>query len=150
MVQKIIIFFVTASYVGYIKYAPGTFGTIIAVPISIFLNKFLSSTTYLSLIIFLIFSSSYICYYYEKITNKKDPSEIVLDEIIGFLIASFKIKIAFLPYFISFILFRFFDITKIFFIKRVEEKLPQGISVVIDDCLAGIYTLIIIKLIFWS
>ncbi len=132
---------------GFSKFAPGTVGTLVAIPFSLFFNYNLNSTFYFFLILFLIIYSSFICYEIQNFYNETDPSWIVLDEIIGFFIATFTVKITFLNYLLAFLIFRFFDIIKPLGIKKIEEKLNCGFDVILDDCLAGVYTLIIMKII---
>jgi len=79
----------------------------------------------------------------------KDSNKVVIDEVAGMCVG-----LLFLPpqlkYIIaSFILFRFFDITKPLFIRRLE-KLPLGWGVMADDLLAGIYTNLIMQVILLS
>ena len=76
----------------------------------------------------------------ERLFGKKDPSEVVIDEVVGQLIA-----FAFLPLFpsalaivIGFILFRAFDMIKPYPIRKLE-KLPSGLGIVVDDIAAGLY-----------
>jgi len=153
MVQKDINRFnkliLTGFYSGFSPIAPGTFGTIVAIPFSLFFNIVFNPYFYLFFIIFLIVYGSIISAKYEKIKKEQDPSEIVFDEIIGFMIATFKIKLSFPLYITAFVIFRIFDITKILFIKKIENSLPSGLNIILDDCVAGIYTLIIIKIVMY-
>ena len=77
----------------------------------------------------------------------KDPKEVVIDEISGQFIAmlgcvqSEKSTYIFLSLLLSFVLFRFFDITKIGPIKRFEN-LPNGIGIMADDIVAGLFALV--------
>jgi len=131
---------------GFSKFAPGTIGTLVAVPFAIFFNYNFNSIFYLFFILFLIFYGSFICYEIQQFYKESDPSWIVYDEIVGFLIATYTIKITFWNYLLAFMIFRFLDITKPLYIKKIEEKLNCGFDVMLDDCLAGLYTLIILKI----
>ena len=77
--------------------------------------------------------------------NKKDPSEIVIDEVSGMWIALFLIPQNWLLFLIGFMLFRFFDIEKPFIINKVQYY-PGGIGIMADDILAGIFTCIILHI----
>lgn len=133
---------------GYVKFAPGSAGTLIAIPLSLFFNYFFNPVIYFFIIIFLIIYGSFICYEIQDFYNEDDPSWIVIDEIVGFFIATFTIKISFWSYFFAYIIFRLFDIFKPLYIKTIEEKLNCGFDIMLDDCVAGVYTLIILKIIF--
>jgi phosphatidylglycerophosphatase A len=137
--KDLIIFFSTGFYVGYIKYFPGTFGTLLALILYFFLKeKILFIIPFL--IIFFIFSDKHIRNYF----NSNDPREVVIDEVIGYFISvlffKFSIKLAIIGFFI----FRIIDIIKPFPIRQFQ-KLKYGI--LIDDILAGILTNIIIRIV---
>jgi len=74
-----------------------------------------------------------------EILGQKDPGIIIIDEIAGFMVAYFTAPFEIL-------LFRFFDIAKVFPASTLE-KLPGGAGIVLDDVMAGIYTLVILRLI---
>lgn len=79
----------------------------------------------------------------------KDPSRIVVDEMVGVWIALLAVPEGNLLYALAaFVLFRFFDILKPFGIRKMEE-LPGGIGVMMDDVLAGIYSFILLMLSRW-
>ena len=75
-----------------------------------------------------------------EILGQKDPGIIIIDEIAGFMVAYFTAPFEIL-------LFRFFDIAKVFPASTLE-KLPGGAGIVLDDVMACIYTLVILRLIF--
>lgn len=75
----------------------------------------------------------------EKIFQEKDSSRIVIDEWTGFLWAMFLVFPT-VPHLLGgFVLFRFFDIVKIFPANFFQKRLPGGYGVVMDDVAAGIY-----------
>ena len=76
----------------------------------------------------------------------KDSSKVVIDEVAGMMITLLFTPISFTSIMIGLLLFRFFDIAKPFYIKKLEH-LPKGWGVMADDVLAGIYSLIILRLI---
>ena len=133
--------------IGHSKYAPGTMGSLIGVLIGCFLILNLDVKFYLIFLLIFIFVSYLLCESHLKFYNKKDPKEVVVDEISGQFIAilgcvqSDKSTYMFLSLFLSFILFRFFDISKIGPIKRFEN-LPNGIGIMADDIVAGLFALV--------
>ena len=155
--------------VGYFKYVPGTAASFLTCIIFYLLY---SSSFYIGkgaavivciLLIILVYSIIII----DKLSylfKKKDPKEIVIDEFIGqsipltFYFFQGFISIKELTFFkgysfvgwiiISFILFRFFDIVKPFPINIVDKKMKNGLGVMLDDIIAGIYSTIAIYIIW--
>ena len=137
-VQSICKRIVTLGPVGYLP-APGTMATLCAVP---FVWLFASSIT-LSLSAVFLCSAIIACSLF--LFKKKDPSEVVLDEVIGFFIAMLGITKGFGIYALGFVLFRLFDISKWFGVG-LAERLPGWIGVVMDDVVAGLYTNLLLRL----
>jgi phosphatidylglycerophosphatase A len=137
----------TGFGVGYSPVAPGTLGTLVAIPIYYFLSEIPSPLYEITLIGF-FFLSVWISENAEIFFGKKDDRRIVIDEIVGFLVTMLWVPKT-LPFIImGFFLFRFFDILKPFPIRRMERKLKGGFGVVLDDVMAGIYANIILHLIY--
>jgi len=82
---------------------------------------------------------------FARASGKKDPQQVVIDEVAGQLIAVIGAPVAWKPLLAGFILFRLFDMTKPPPIRRLE-RLPEGTGIVVDDIGAGIYALIIMQL----
>ena len=80
-----------------------------------------------------------------EFTWGKDNGKIVIDEIVGMQISLLFIPTTILNISIAFVFFRFFDILKPFYIKKME-KLPKGWGVMFDDILAGIYSNALLQL----
>jgi len=136
--------FVTFFYIGKSPFAPGTLGSLVGVA----LWYYLISIDFLLLILFftLYFILSFILTnIYLKSSNNDDPSEVICDEVIGQLIPLSIISIADDTYLIliAFISFRIFDIFK-FYPSNKAEELPGASGVILDDVIAGIYSLIIV------
>jgi phosphatidylglycerophosphatase A len=136
----------TGFGVGYSPVAPGTLGTLVAIPIYYFLSDIPSPLYEITLIGF-IFLSIWISEKAEIFFVKKDDQRIVIDEIIGFLITMLWVPKTVPFIIIGFFLFRFFDILKPFPIRRLEKGLKGGYGVVLDDVAAGVYANIILHLI---
>jgi phosphatidylglycerophosphatase A len=75
----------------------------------------------------------------EAIRGEKDSSVIVIDEIAGFLVTMFGLPFHWVTVFAGFLLFRLFDIAKPFPIRKIDQSLPGGWGVMLDDILAGVY-----------
>ena len=124
----------SAFYLGYFKYAPGTLASLL----TMFLCYFVIPLNLFSLL--LIFSTILgfsTCYSFSKNNIEKDPSYIVIDEVVGmFLCLLFLPKNLFL-YFMAFFLFRFFDILKPSIIFK-SQNLKYGTGIMMDDILAAL------------
>jgi len=128
-------FAATFFYLGKLPFAPGSWGSLGALILWIFLP---SSYLLQMMMIIILFSIGVISS--KKIAaakNDHDPSEVVIDEAVGMWIALLMIPHSIAIYSIAFILFRIFDIFKPSFIYRVQN-LPGGWGIMMDDVLAGI------------
>jgi len=136
--------FVTFFYIGRFPFASGTLGSLVGVVLWYYLISI--NLVFLILFFILYFILSFILTnIYLKSSNNDDPSEVICDEIIGQLIPLSIISIADDTYLIliAFISFRIFDIFKFYPANKAEE-LPGASGVILDDVIAGIYSLIIV------
>jgi|SRR5208337_1762780 len=132
--------------VGYIPKAPGTAGTIAAIPFY-FLLRLLPLYGYLACVLAIGLVACWAAGVAERIFQEKDSQLIVIDEVVGFFITMTALPPSW-PYLIGgFCLFRFFDILKPPPIRLIERKVPGGYGVVLDDVLAGIYAHISLRII---
>ena len=151
MKNKLVINYTTIFKLGYIPFAPGTFGSIFALLLYFFIpNDFLKSGVYIFSLFVLIIFSIFTCNISEKILGK-DDSKIIIDELIGYFISVLLIEKTSLNLILALFFFRIFDIFKPFPIK-VSQKLKGGLGIVLDDVIAGIYanfflniTIVVIK-----
>lgn len=151
----VINFLATGFYSGKTPVSPGTSGTFIAAVIVFFAYplRVLLADNYsgaLFLVFFTLFSVGVVnealrLEIYGK--NADDPQQIVLDEFAGFFVAMLGLPLSFQSVAVAFILFRFFDITKIFPANKLEN-LPRGWGIVLDDIMAGAYANIMARVIF--
>jgi phosphatidylglycerophosphatase A len=137
----------TGFGVGYSPVAPGTLGTLIAIPVYYFLSEIPSPLYEITLIGF-FFLSVWVSENAERLFGKKDDQRIVIDEIIGFLITMLWVPKTIRFVMIGFFLFRFFDILKPFPIRRLEKRFKGGFGVVLDDVAAGVYANIVLQFIY--
>ncbi|MEN6622847.1 MAG: phosphatidylglycerophosphatase A [Smithella sp.] len=122
---------------GLAPVAPGTFGTLAGIPISLL---FLPLAWFWRLLFILALTALavYVADRAEIIYQKKDDQRIVIDEIVGFQLTMLPVAITALHLCAGFVLFRIFDILKPFPIKKLQD-LPGGWGVVLDDVGAGLY-----------
>jgi phosphatidylglycerophosphatase A len=142
---------------GLIKKAPGTFGTLVAIPFFLFL-QFLSPPLIYLFIITMFFIGIYVADKTSQALAMKDPSCIVIDEVVGFLLLLIlvgylpgaEISITKIDFILAFILFRIFDIWKPLPIDLLEKKFKWGFGIMIDDIGAAIYAYIVFMLIHYA
>jgi phosphatidylglycerophosphatase A len=140
------LFLATGFGVGYSPVAPGTLGTLIAIPVYYFLSEIPSPLNEITLIGF-FFLSVWVSENAERLFGKKDDQRIVIDEIIGFLITMLWVPKTIRFVMIGFFLFRVFDILKPFPIRRLEKRFKGGFGVVLDDVAAGVYVNVVLQII---
>ena len=141
--EKGIILLATGFYTGYAPIAPGTFGTLVGVPV-FFLLSFSGLATVTVILIALIAFSCWIAGEAERLYDMKDPNDIVIDEVVGYLVMVWALPFTWVTVIAGFILFRVLDILKPFPIRKIEQWVPGGTGVVMDDVLAGVYGCIIL------
>ncbi|MBU0485772.1 MAG: phosphatidylglycerophosphatase A [Proteobacteria bacterium] len=144
--DKIIMAIATGLGLGYAPKAPGTFGTLLALPLHFLLIK-LSLPYYSAALTAIFLLAVFTAGSAEKILDYSDPGAVVIDEIIGMLITLIGAPTNLLVWIIGFALFRFFDILKPFPINFIDQRLHGGLGIVLDDIMAGIYSLICLQLI---
>lgn len=141
-------FIFTAFYSGYSPVAPGTAGTLVAMALYMLENIIFADVNpvkiyiiNLLLLLLAIYPSIKLGDDAEKFFKSKDPQQVVIDEVIGYWVGILFIPFTFTNAVFAFILFRVFDIIKPFPAGSLEE-LSGGLGIVIDDVIAGIYTLL--------
>lgn len=126
---------------GFSPYAPGTVGSLATLPFLYWFAWSEMPTVFITpLLIFLIAGSGFLIEMFQRRYELKDPGWIVIDEVIGML-AGFMIWPSGQWYDLAllFVLFRVFDITKIWPVSYFDKDISHGIGVVLDDVMAGIY-----------
>jgi phosphatidylglycerophosphatase A len=136
----------SALFTGYIPFASGTFGSLVALLIY-FVPGFEKFWIIVTSIMLLSAFGVYIAFKFEK-TYGKDPSECTVDEVVGTWIALLALPKTILIALTSFFIWRILDIIKPF-PARTSENLPGGWGIMMDDVISGIYTLIIVHLIVY-
>jgi phosphatidylglycerophosphatase A len=143
--NRFLLFFSAGFGVGYSPIAPGTLGTLLAIPLYFFLSQIPFPLYELTLLAF-FFLSTWISEQAQLYWRKKDDQRIVIDEMMGFLVTMLWVPKTTLTIIAGFILFRLFDIIKPPPIRRLEN-VKGGYGVVLDDVVAGIYGNIILHII---
>ena len=138
--------FVSVFGIGYIRIAPGTFGSLFAILVWYISINYLNIYFFYTIIIIVFIFSFKAINIYLRNENKDDPSEVVVDEFIGqSLPLIFLLQFNVYEVLLAFSSFRLFDIFKIYPVNKVEN-IKGANGVIMDDLVAGIYSLIIIMI----
>ncbi|RJP80469.1 MAG: phosphatidylglycerophosphatase A [Desulfobacteraceae bacterium] len=143
--DKCVIFLATGFYSGKAPFVPGTFGTVVGLIFCFFLSK-VGTAMIIPCLLLVIFLSILIAHKAESLLGSKDPGEIVIDEITGILITMAGLPFTTVNVIAGFILFRVLDIVKPFPIRFLEQKIPGGAGIVMDDVAAGIMAGILLRI----
>jgi len=133
---------------GLMPKAPGTFGTLVAIPLY-FLISYLDLWLYLLITLVVTIAGVYICNYTSKALGVHDHSGIVIDEIAGYFITMIAVPFDWVWIVLGFLLFRFFDVLKPWPISWLDKNLQGGTGIMLDDVLAGFFALICLHLIIY-
>lgn len=132
-------FLVTGLYSGLIKPASGTWGTLSVLPFAYAVSYFLGFGGLVAFAIILGIAGTYLTKLYLDKTQKDDPSEVVIDEWCGMVIALLPVaQFSFLYWGLAFVLFRLFDIVKVGPVGYCDKKIKGSVGVMLDDIVAGI------------
>lgn len=127
----------TLGFIGYLPFAPGTFGSLAAMAFFILLRPSFIVHVFILLAITVVgIIASHLA---ERLLNEKDSGHIVIDEFAGYTLSILSLPPAVSYFVAAFILFRFFDILKPPPIRWIERILPGGGGIMADDLMAGIY-----------
>ena len=158
MFKKINFLFVTLFGIGKIKKIPGSVASLVTILFLFFLFHIVNIDTNIVLIslIFIFIISLYAVNIFIKNLDDKDPKEIVIDEFIGQSIPICLYEIAhdttkqmneiLTFYFVMFILFRIFDITKAYPVNYYDKNFKNSFGVIMDDVCAGLYVVAVLVL----
>ena len=146
---KICKFIVTLGPVGSLP-APGTMGTLCALPLLLGVRHLRAMSGFLDegvIVGILVFAVVWLIdkALVEFDNDDNDPSEIVIDEVIGFFVTMLFLPLNIVTVVLAFIYFRFFDIVKPFGIERLEN-IEGGWGIVLDDIAAAIYARIFLDI----
>ena len=131
---------------GLSPFAPGTFGTLAAIPLYLILIQ-MSWPMYAWLVLIAFVVGVKLCDVTGGRLGVHDYGGIVWDEFVGFWITMFLISFTWQNVIIGFFVFRFFDIVKPPPIGWLDRKVSGGFGVMIDDVLAGFYSMLVMLLV---
>ncbi len=128
--------------------APGTFGTIVAIPLYLALVQ-LPLWAYIVVLIITFVFGVYLCGQTSKDMGVHDHGGIVWDEFVGFWITMTALPFQWQWILAGFVLFRLFDITKPFPIGWLDKRVHGGLGIMIDDVVAGLFALIVLQVVYF-
>jgi phosphatidylglycerophosphatase A len=132
---------------GLAPFAPGTFGTLVAIPIAFLFRMYLPDAAFgISIIAFAL-----VGVWAAQVTGRDlgaaDHGAIVWDEVVAFLLVLYFVGDEVLLVGLAFFVFRFFDIAKPPPIRQLDTALKNGFGVMVDDLVAAGYTLLVLALV---
>lgn len=133
---------------GALPVAPGTFGTLIAIPFYLAFRG-LPLFAYITLVVIITIASMWLCERVSREIKEHDHQGMCLDEIVGYLVTMTGAPHGLTWIILGFILFRIFDIWKPWPIDYIDTRVGGGFGMILDDVLAGIYSILILKLLSW-
>ena len=135
--------------VGLLPRAPGTWGSVAALPFAWAMAYWGGFWLLFGAVIALSVIGWWACAHYVKITGMEDPSEVVVDEVVGQWITLLVVPPDLLYYALGLALFRWFDITKPWPVGAADRDIPGGLGVMADDVLAGLMAAACLYVITW-
>jgi phosphatidylglycerophosphatase A len=131
---------------GLAPFAPGTFGTLVAIPLALLFEAQLGDAGFLAAIIACALIGIWACDVTGRDLGVPDHGAIVWDEVVAFMLVLWFVGTSPLRVAVAFAVFRFFDIVKPPPIRQLDAALKNGFGVMADDLLAAGYTLLVLAL----
>ncbi len=131
---------------GLVPKAPGTAGTVVAIPIAVMLSA-LPFWVEVAVIIVMLIAGIWLCGRAADLLGVHDHSGIVWDEIVGYLIAVLFVPHSAIWWLLGFVFFRVFDIVKPWPIREMDHRIPGGLGIMLDDVAAGLFSALCLALI---
>ena len=133
----------TVGGIGLLPRAPGTWGSLAALPFAWLITQWGGSASLLAATVIVTFVGIFSADEAAKRIGVADPGSIVIDEVAGQFLALVLIAPSWIGYAVGFAAFRFFDIVKPWPVSWADRKIKGGFGIVLDDLLAGAYVLLI-------
>ncbi len=130
---------------GLVPFAPGTFGTLAAIPLYL-LMQHLPLAVYLALLVVICVAGIWICGKSSQMLGVHDHSGIVWDEFAGYLVTMIAAPNHWVWMLAGFVLFRLFDIWKPWPISLLDKKVQGGLGIMLDDIVAGLFALLCLQI----
>jgi len=128
---------------GLSPFAPGTVGTLVAIPFALALKSLDPLGFWIALLLLFLFGIK-LCADTSCKLGVHDHGGIVWDEIVGYCLAVAFVPLQWQWLLAAFALFRFFDIVKPWPIRQIDKKISGGFGIMIDDVIAALFTMILL------
>ncbi|WP_022668705.1 phosphatidylglycerophosphatase A family protein [Desulfospira joergensenii] len=145
LLDKLILFTATGFGLGRAPVAPGTFGTLAALPL-VWIMALLNPLHTGFFLICLVLAAISIANRAEILMGQKDPGAIVIDEMAGYCVTLSLVVPGPVSIGAGFLAFRCFDILKPWPVRYFEKKYSGGAGVVLDDIMAGVMAAVVLKI----
>lgn len=139
----------TCFGIGRLRPAPGTWGTLVAMPLAFGVSYF-GPFVYMGACIFLVIIAILASEAHEQVSTSHDSSDVVIDEVVGFFITITWLPVTWQTFVVGFLLFRVFDIWKPLFIGVLDKKVKGGAGTVMDDVAAGMVANLILQVVYYK
>ncbi|MGB1257478.1 MAG: phosphatidylglycerophosphatase A [Thiolinea sp.] len=126
--------------------APGTIGTLAAIPLYLLMAR-LPWAYYILILVAAIAVGIWLCGESARLLGVHDHGGIVWDEFVGFWITMLFVPPEWLWIVLGFLLFRLFDVWKPWPIRLIDKQVDGGLGIMLDDILAGVYALLVLHII---
>jgi phosphatidylglycerophosphatase A len=134
---------------GLLPKAPGTWGTLAALPVALAIALIWSpASLYIAAVITFAFGT-WAADKYAIACRRPDPSEVVIDEVAAIWLVLATVPLTGLDWILAFVAFRFFDIVKPWPVSLADRKLKGGLGIMLDDIIAAIYTMLVLQFLFY-
>lgn len=144
MKRQIVQWLATGFQVGRLPKAPGTFGSLLGLPVAFGLT-FLGPYSYMAGAVILSVAAIVVAQLYLHYEGGSDPQEVVIDEVAGLVIALTWVPVHVVSWTVAFVIFRILDATKPGPIGVVDRRIKGGVGIVADDLVAGLFTNILLQ-----
>jgi phosphatidylglycerophosphatase A len=133
---------------GLLPKAPGTWGSLLAVPLFIIVNPY-GQTVYIAVAALVFVGGVFLSGRTARALGVHDHSAIVIDEVAGMMVTWVAAEPGWFTIVAGFALFRFFDVVKPWPIRRIDENFTGGMGIMLDDLLAGIGAAVVLQLLLY-
>ena len=151
VMSRAVLFVATGAYAGLSPVGPGTVGSLLGVPLALLLWGITVRSLWASALVggAVLAGGVWVAGEAERLVGEKDSPRIVIDEIIGFAIATYMLEPSAGSYGSAFFLFRLFDIVKPFPARHADRRVRGGVGIVLDDVVAGAYANAAARVFLW-
>jgi len=131
---------------GLSRHAPGTVGTLVAVPVGLLLKQ-LPPTLFWAALAALFLAGIPLCGAASRMVGRHDPGNIVWDEMVGYWLTVALVPVSWAWWLAAFAAFRLFDILKPWPIRQLEQQFAGGFGIMVDDVVAALYAMAVLSVV---